>query len=78
MFAIINKNNGKFLSGTDYRCSPPKQILSRHMTLLFEYGFQAQTELNGRCRWMKDKSNYKIVKVEINIIRDATIEDLND
>jgi len=78
MFAIINKNNGKFICGTNYRYTPPKQILSKDIALLFKYGFQAQTELNGRCRWMKDKSNYKIVKVEINIIRDATIEDLND
>ena len=63
MYAIYNKRTKKFLYGTDYRYSPPRQRTSFDDALLFESDFKVKQALKHR-RCGKD---YVAVRVSISI-----------
>ena len=77
-WAIVNKKNGKFVKGTDYRYNPPRQRLTLDAPKLFDDLIFAELDfINRRCN-----KNYKIVKVKIvkeeEKMIDLTFEDLKN
>jgi len=62
MYAIRNKNNKKWVYGTDYRYGKPRQRISYENALLFEYKEFMEMEL--RTRRINPKY-YEVIEVEL-------------
>lgn len=71
MYAIINAKTGKYLFGTDFRFSPPRQRTSTDKALTFENKEEAEIE----CRRRKCGKAYKIKKIKIEIMEEEEKED---
>lgn len=65
-YAIKNRRNGRYLSGTDFRSSPPRQILcdTYHPPRLFS-GAEIVHELRHREVNMK---TYKVEAVQVKAV----------
>lgn len=74
MFAIVNKKTSEFIYGTDFNHNPHLQRTAKNQALLFAYGFQVEFEFQHR----QCSEDYKIVTVVLNILHDATHDEIND
>ncbi|PHV69777.1 hypothetical protein CS063_13750 [Sporanaerobium hydrogeniformans] len=70
MYAIINTKTKKFVSGTDYRGRPFKQITSYEKALTYEHLEVVECEFKTR----ECGKKYKIVNVKLVVLGD----DCND
>ena len=59
-FCIMNKQTGKFVYGTDYRYSPPRQRTSDRQALTYS----SKLEERGCGR------NYVVVQVKLEVVSD--------
>ena len=65
-YAIMNKRNGKFLYGTDFRRSPFRQMTSEDIAIIFRTREQAELAMQFR-RCGKD---YVVVPVRIEELQE--------
>ena len=61
-YAIRNKKNGKYVTGTDYRHYPPRQILCEERPPKLFQDITVETEIN--CRKI-NLNRYEVVPVVI-------------
>lgn len=62
LYAIKHKESGRFVTGTNFRYSPPRQILSDYHAPLLLTGYDLMSELQRRQVSMR---YYEVVKVTV-------------
>ena len=62
LYAIKHKENGRFVTGTDFRYNPPRQILSDYNSPLLFTGYDLLREIGRR---HINLSRYKVCTVEV-------------
>ena len=62
LYAIKHKESGRFVTGTNFRYSPPRQILSEYNAPLLITGYDLMIELQRRRVSMR---YYEVVKVTV-------------
>lgn len=62
LYAIKNKANGRFITGTDFNYTPPRQIMSVYERPLLLTGYELLSEIKRR---HINLSRYKVCTVEI-------------
>lgn len=65
MYAIRNKKTGRWITGTDYRYSPPHQITSDDMAIIYANEELARFALRAR----RCGKCYEVVPVRLEVIQ---------
>lgn len=66
LYAIKHKGSGRFVTGTNFRYSPPRQILSDFNAPLVISGYDLMSELTHRQVSMR---YYEVVKVTVEEVK---------
>ena len=73
MFAIVNIKTGKWLYGTDFRYSPPRQRTSHNKMKTYEDEMEARWDFNYR-RCGKDYRVVCLETVKIKRVLERTLD----
>ena len=70
LYAIKHKETGRFITGTDFRYSPPRQIISDYHTPMLFTGWNLLTEIKVRHINLK---RYKVCTVNIKEVNELCL-----
>lgn len=62
LYAIKHKENGRFITGTDFNCTPPRQVMSTMERPLLLTGYELLSEIQRRHINLR---RYKVCMVEV-------------